>query len=309
MQQSPYKAGHVKEITSAANPLIKQLRALNLKKYRDRSGLFIAEGLKLVWEGLEQGFEIDTLIYAPSTVKHTPEQFSKNRTRFSNENGTGGNKQNPLSERGQSTTALVEKLAARTVARGGLVIKSNNKIMASLTRRDNPQMVVGVFHQRWQKRETVLFEPNDVYVALDRVRDPGNLGTIIRTCDAVGAKGIFLIGDTSDPYSLEAVRATMGSIFAIDLFRLDETSFLQWQQNFAGWLVGTHLKGTKDYRQIQKQGKPLILLMGNEQQGLSEALSTHCHELVRIPQKGRADSLNLAVATAVMLYEIQRNML
>jgi len=275
MSQSPHKAGYVKEITSAANPIIKQLRTLSLKKYRDRSKLFMTEGLKLVWEGLEQGFEIDTLIYAPSAIKND----------------------------------LVDKLAARTVARGGLVIKSNNKIMASLTRRDNPQMVIGVFHQRWQRLENTTFAQNDVYVALDRVRDPGNLGTIIRTCDAVGAKGVILIGNTSDPYSLEAVRATMGSIFAIDLFHLDEVNFLQWRHHFSGWLIGTHLKATKDYRQIQERNKPLILMMGNEQQGLSDALTASCSELVHIAQKGKADSLNLAVATAVMLYEIRRNAL
>jgi len=170
-------------------------------------------------------------------------------------------------------------------------------------------MVVGIFRQNWRMIEDIIFKQNDVYVALDRVRDPGNLGTIIRTCDAVGAKGVILIGDCSDPYSLEAVRATMGSIFAVDLFRLDEATFLQWRRHFTGRLIGTYLKGTKDYRQIQQQGTPLVLMMGNEQQGLSDVLAAACSELVRIAQNGRADSLNLAVATAVMLYEIRRHLL
>jgi len=267
--------GQVKDITSAANPLIKQYRALSLKKYRERTSLFMAEGMKLVWEGLEQGFEIETLIFSQTMGGHH----------------------------------LVGKMAARIVAKGGLVIKTDDKIMGSLTRRDNPQMVVGVFRQNWQQLETTDLRQNDVYVALDRVRDPGNLGTIIRTCDAVGVKGVILIGETSDPYSLEAVRATMGSIFAVKLFRLSELAFLQYCAHFRGRLVGTHLKGSKDYRQMIKSKDPLILLMGNEQQGLSASLADHCHELVHIAQRGRADSLNLAVATAVMLYELHRDIL
>jgi len=267
--------GQVKEITSAANPLIKQLRSLGLKKYRERTGLFMAEGLKLVWEGLQQGFIIETLIVTISALE----------------------------------SDFVGRVAARTIAQGGMVIKTGNKIMASLTRRDNPQMVVGVFRQKWHQLETVQFLPQDLYVALDRVRDPGNLGTIIRTCDAVGGKGVILIGETSDPYCLEAVRATMGSIFAISLFRLSEAAFLQWQGNFNGRIIGTHLQATTDYRGISYKQGPFILAMGNEQQGLSDPLSAHCGELVRIAQREGADSLNLAVATAVMLYEMRRDIL
>jgi len=267
--------GQVKEITSAANPLIKQLRSLGLKKYRERTGLFMAEGLKLVWEGLQRGFIIETLIVTISALE----------------------------------SDFVGRVAARTIAQGGMVIKTGNKIMASLTRRDNPQMVVGVFRQKWHQLETVQFLPQDLYVALDRVRDPGNLGTIIRTCDAVGGKGVILIGETSDPYCLEAVRATMGSIFAISLFRLSEAAFLQWQGNFNGRIIGTHLQATTDYRGISYKQGPFILAMGNEQQGLSDPLSAHCGELVRIAQREGADSLNLAVATAVMLYEMRRDIL
>jgi len=269
------KPGSVKEITSGSNPIIKQLRALSLKKYREQTGRFMAEGLKLVWEGIEQGFDIDTLIFSPSALKHD----------------------------------LVEKVAARTVARGGLVIKTNDRIMSSLTRRDNPQMVVGVFNQSWHSLSTMRFAVDDLFVALDRVRDPGNLGTIIRTCDAVGVKGVILIGECSDPYSLESVRATMGSIFAVKLCHISEADFIQWRPNFNGQIIGTHLKETKDYRHIERQTKPRILLMGNESQGLSDSLTRQCSELVRIAQKGKADSLNLAVATAVMLYEICRDSL
>lgn len=271
MTQKPM--GQVKEITSLANPIIKDMKALSLKKNRDREGVFMAEGLKLVIDALDLGWTIRTFLFSKA--------------------GLG----NPI----------IEKTAARTKAAGGLIIEASQKVMESVTRRDNPQMVVGVFEQRWFPIETLQAKGDDVYIALDRVRDPGNLGTIIRTADAVGAKGLILVGDTTDPFSLETVRATMGSIFAMPLYRLSADAFLQWRKNFKGTIIGTHLKGSVDYRTIDYSKGPTILFMGNEQQGLPDNLADSCDTLARIPQAGRADSLNLAVATGVMLYEIRRN--
>ncbi|MDD9333098.1 MAG: RNA methyltransferase, partial [Bartonella sp.] len=178
-----------------------------------------------------------------------------------------------------------------------------------ITHRDNPQTVVGIFKQQWHPIEKIIRQVDDVYIALDRVRDPGNLGTIIRTADAAGAKGIILIGETTDPFSPETVRATMGSIFSVPLYRCNESTFLNWSTHFRGMIIGTHLKGSADYRTIDFKNGPIILLMGNEQQGLSDVLLNHCNNLARIPQCGHADSLNLAVATAIMLYEIRRSYL
>jgi TrmH family RNA methyltransferase len=146
-------------------------------------------------------------------------------------------------------------------------------------------------------------------VALDRVRDPGNLGTIIRTIDAAGAKGVILVGDCTDPFSLETVRATMGSIFSVPVAKASVEAFLGWRRGFPGLVAGTHLKGAVDYRSVDFTGRPALLLMGNEQQGLPDDLAAACDRLLRIPQAGRADSLNLAVATGVMLFEIRRNAL
>jgi TrmH family RNA methyltransferase len=143
-------------------------------------------------------------------------------------------------------------------------------------------------------------------VALDRVRDPGNLGTIIRTADSAGAAGVILIGDTTDPFGIECVRATMGSIFNVPLVAGSAGAFLDWSRSYRGRIVGTHLKGSTDYRTVDYAGGR-ILLMGNEQQGLPEDLAAACDDLVRIPMLGRADSLNLAVATGVMLYEMIRH--
>jgi TrmH family RNA methyltransferase len=146
-------------------------------------------------------------------------------------------------------------------------------------------------------------------VALDRVRDPGNLGTVIRTVDAVGAKGVILVGDTTDPFSVETVRATMGSIFAVPVAKATTEAFLAWRGGFSGLVAGTHLKGAVDYRSVDFSRGPVLLMMGNEQQGLPETLAASCDRLLRIPQAGRADSLNLAVATGIMLFEIRRGAL
>ncbi|MBA8837198.1 RNA methyltransferase [Ochrobactrum sp. RH2CCR150] len=269
------KVGQVKEVTSLTNPIVKDLRSLALKKFRDQQGVFLAEGLKLVIDALEQDWRIKTLVFAKSGK---------------------GNK-------------MVEQVAARTFAKGGLVLEVTEKVISAITRRDNPQVVVGVFEQQYQPLASLKPKHNDVYIALDRVRDPGNLGTVIRTADAVGAKGVILIGDTTDPYSLETVRATMGSVFSVPLYKATEGDFLNWRKGFSGLIVGTHLKGAVDYRTIPYANKPVVLMMGNEQQGLPDNLANACDKLARIPQAGRADSLNLAIATGVMLYEIRRDAL
>ena len=267
--------GRVKEVTSLANPLVKDIKALAQKKFRDQQNAFIAEGLKLVIDALDLGWTIKTLIFAKSAL---------------------GN-------------AAVEKVAARTVALGGDVLEVSEKVLTAITRRDNPQAVVGVFSQRFVPLKDVRPRGNDVWVALDRVRDPGNLGTVIRTVDAVGAKGIVLVGETTDPFSLETVRATMGSIFAVPVAKTNPEAFLAWRKDFAGSVAGTHLKGAVDYRSVDFGNRPVLLMMGNEQQGLPDNLADACDKLLRIPQAGRADSLNLAVATGVMLFEIRRNAL
>jgi RNA methyltransferase, TrmH family len=271
----PGRVGQVKEVTSLANPIIKDIKALTQKKSREETGTFMAEGMKLVIDALELGWTIRTLVYA-KTAKSKP---------------------------------LVEQIAARTVASGGLVLEVNEKVLVSITRRDNPQTVVGIFDQRWKPLKDIRPKDGETWVALDRVRDPGNLGTIIRTCDAAGASGVILVGDATDPFSLETVRATMGSIFAVPVAKTTQDEFLAWRKSAGVSVVATHLAGAVDYRSIDYKKRPVVLLMGNEQAGLPDLLANQADALARIPQAGRADSLNLAVATAVMLFEARRHVL
>ncbi|WP_064681356.1 TrmH family RNA methyltransferase [Rhizobium bangladeshense] len=273
--QGPRRVGQVKEVTSLANPIIKDIKALTNKKSREESGTFLAEGLKLVIDAIELGWTIRTLVYAKA-AKGKP---------------------------------LVEQMAAKTVASGGLVLEVSEKVIGSITRRDNPQMVVGIFDQRWKPLKDIRPKEGETWVALDRVRDPGNLGTIIRTADAAGASGVILVGEATDPFSLETVRATMGSVFAVPVARATPEEFLAWRKSAGVSIVATHLAGAVDYRTIDYRKKPIVLLMGNEQSGLPEQLAEEADALARIPQQGRADSLNLAVATAVMLFEARRHLL
>lgn len=268
--------GRVKEVSSVSNPIVKEIRLLAQKKHRDETGLFLAEGLKLVGDALDAGWEIRTLVIARAASGH----------------------------------AFLEKTAARTVSLGGDVLEANAKVLEAITRRDNPQNAIGVFRKRLvPMAKLALTGEDDVVIALDRVRDPGNLGTVLRTADAAGATGVVVIGESVDPFSLEAVRATMGSIFAVPLVKVTEAEFLQWRSRFSGTLIGTHMKGAIDYRAPSYGRKPTVLLMGNEQSGLTDALAGACDTLVRIPQTGQADSLNLAVATGIMLFEARRGAL
>lgn len=272
---SKRKVGTVKEITSLSNPIIKDIKSLTQKKNRDASNKFIAEGLKLVIDAIDGGWEIEILIYAKAAAQKE----------------------------------IVQKTAAKVVANSGLVLEVTEKVLTSITRRDNPQMVVGVFKQRFSDLDKLEPKSGDTFIALDRVRDPGNLGTIIRTADAAGIKGVILVGATTDAFSIETVRATMGSIFALPILKCDVDTFLNWQNAHDVSVIGSHLKGSVDYRSIDYTSKPTVLLMGNEQAGLPEELASKCDQLARIPQVGDADSLNLAIATALMIYEARRHLL
>jgi TrmH family RNA methyltransferase len=264
----------VKQITSLANPIVKDIRALALSKNRKASGLFVAEGLKLVADAVEAGWPVQTLVYAASVAAQP----------------------------------LVTRLAATVHAKGGTVISVSEAVLAKISRRENPQTVIGVFEQRLMRPDAIKPKAGDVWIALEAVRDPGNLGTIIRTADAVGAAGVILVGDTVDPFSQEAVRATMGSLFAVPIVRANRAEFVALANAWTGTIVGTHLSGTTDYRKADYRS-PVLLVMGGEQAGLTPEIAALCRTLVKIPMAGKADSLNLAVATAVMLFEICRGSL
>ena len=254
-------------ITSLSNDTVKAVRALHMRKERDETGLFVAEGLKTVIEGIDTGHAPKILMHGPDATGHP----------------------------------MMRKAVDATVAARGQVIEVTQDILAKVSRRDNPQAVVGVFPQVFQVLEAVTSGSAECVVALHRVRDPGNLGTIIRTADSAGCGAVILVGECCDPYSVEAVRATMGSIFAVPLVQASEAEFAAWRAGWTGSVIGTLLSAEVDHRQAT-YAKPALVLMGNEQQGLTPEMAALCDVNVKIPMRGRADSLNLSVATGIMIY-------
>ena len=239
-------------ITSLANDTVKAVRALHLRKAREESGLFLAEGLKIVTEAVELGSAPAILMHGAKAADH------------------------PMLRR------------AASVARE--TVEVTEPILAKISRRDNPQTVLGVFEQRFTNLSDLDPDGKGLLLGLEEVRDPGNLGTIIRTADAAGCAGVILIGDCCDPYSVEAVRATMGSIFAVPIARASAAEFLAWRPAWPGLVVGTLLTATEDFRQAS-YARPSLILLGNEQAGLTPALASVCDATVKIPMRGRADSL------------------
>ncbi|HYD45748.1 MAG TPA: RNA methyltransferase [Phenylobacterium sp.] len=256
-----------KAISSLANPTVKAVRALHLRKAREETGLFLAEGLKIVTEAVETGRAPRVLLYAREAADHP----------------------------------LLKKAAAAARSAGGEVVEVTPAILQKVTRRDNAQAVVGVFEQAWTPLEALDPSSAGAWVALHRVRDPGNLGTIVRTADAAGCGGVILVGECCDAFSVEAVRATMGSVFAVPIARASEAEFAAWRKAWPGSVVGTLLSATVDHRQARYVA-PTMILMGNEQAGLTPDMAALCDVNVKIPMRGRADSLNLSVATGIMIY-------
>lgn len=256
-------------ITSLTNDTVKAVRALHMRKERETSGRFLAEGLKFIGEALDQGRTPKLLLVGEDARPHP----------------------------------LLDRARAETRAAGGEVVVVTHAILEKISRRDNPQTVLGVFEQTYTALSAIQPDAAPCWIALEQVRDPGNLGTIIRTADAAGCGGVILIGDCTDPYSVEAVRATMGSVFAVAIARTTPAEFLVWRQNWPGSVVGTRLDATHGYREAAYQ-HPTLVLMGNEQAGLTDELAAACDVNVKIPMRGRADSLNLAIATGVMAYAV-----
>ncbi|MGZ8360334.1 MAG: TrmH family RNA methyltransferase [Allosphingosinicella sp.] len=256
-----------RQITAFSNPLVKQARGLRDKKNRRQEGLFLAEGLRILTEAREAGRLPEILFY--SDPSHP----------------------------------LLRRLIAETETGGGEAIETNADILHKISGKENPQAVLGVYRAFDTSLAALDRSAAPLWVVAQALRDPGNIGTILRTGDAVGAGGLILVDDCADPFSVEAVRAAMGATFTqrIAIARWEE--FLPWLRSGAGELIGTSLETDIDYQQPRYR-KPAFILVGNEQAGLPPAYAAECDVLVKMPMLGKADSLNAAVATAVMAYEV-----
>lgn len=258
-----------RQITSLTNPTVKAVRGLHMRKEREETGLFLAEGLKIVIDAIELGHAPRTLMFGADAADHP----------------------------------MLQKAVTATQAAGGEVIEVSRDVLEKVSKRDNPQAVVAVFPQAYTPLGDIRPHDAPCWVALQAVRDPGNLGTIVRTADSAGCGGVILVGECTDPFSVEAVRATMGSVFAVKIAKAGVQEFLSWRMTWPGSVAGTLLSATTDYRAGDYRA-PTLILMGNEQQGLPPELAAACDVNVKIPMRGRADSLNLSVATGIMIYTV-----
>jgi TrmH family RNA methyltransferase len=259
-----------RQVTAFSNETVKRLRSLRDKKARRSEGMFLAEGLRIIAEARDSGRLPEIIAFSAEGARHP----------------------------------LAAEIIAAAEARGADAIETTPDILAKMSGKDNPQMILGAFRQPETSLERIDRSKAPLWVAAQALRDPGNIGTILRTGDAAGAGGLILIDDSADPYSVEAVRASMGAVFTQDVAVARWPDFVAWLRSGEGQLVGTSLKASQDYLEAD-YAVPCFLLIGNEQQGLPAEYEAECDLLVKIPMAGRADSLNAAMAAAVMAFLVR----
>jgi TrmH family RNA methyltransferase len=259
-----------RQVTAFSNATVKLLRSLRDKKARKAEGLFLAEGLRILTEARDSGMLPEIVAFSAEGARHP----------------------------------LAAEIIAATEAAGGDAIETTPDILAKMSGKDNPQMLLGAYRQPDPSLDRIERTKAPQWIVAQALRDPGNIGTILRTGDAAGAGGLILIDDCADPYSVEAVRASMGAIFTQQVATARWEEFVPWLRSGQGQLVGTSLKATQDYLEAEYR-QPCFLLIGNEQQGLPSEYEDECDLLVKIPMAGRADSLNAAMAAAVMAFAVK----
>jgi len=256
-------------ISSRTNSRVKRIRRLLSRKERDRTGLFLVEGFQLVEEAAETGADFVELILAPELLS-------------------------------AQSSRIIASIQARTNIPS---LEVTPEVMKSISPKHGEQGIAAVARQRWERMEDIGLSDGTCWVALDRIELPGSLGTIIRVCDAVGAAGVILLGDSTDPYDPASVRASLGAIFSQRLVKASFEEFAAWKRQQGAFVVGASPGTARDYRAICYPSA-LVLAMGSERVGLSPEGKTVCDVMVRIPMVGRCESHHVAVATALVLYEI-----
>jgi TrmH family RNA methyltransferase len=257
-------------ITSLSNPLVKQARALRQKKARAESGAFLVEGIHHVGEAIQAGWDVETILHAPDFL----------------------------------TGHFAQELLARAARLNIKVQPVSPNVMESVTDKENPQGILAIV----RARETKLSDDKSFArgVALVSPQDPGNVGTILRTMDAVRIDILFMLEGGVELYHPTLVRASMGTMFWKPVVQTSFNEFIGWAREGKFQLIGTSAHADLDYRTLVPQ-TPWILVLGNEQKGLAPEQSAACDVNVSLPMQGRVSSLNLSVAAGVLLYQFFRN--
>ena len=259
-------------IERATNPLIKRIRALEQRKGREQAGTCFVEGIQAVWQAVDTGAAIETLIVAPALL----------------------------------TSVAAREMVERQQATGVAVAEVSAAIYERIATRENPSGLAAIVLTTSRDLPSLVVTPQAIFVALHEIGNPGNLGTILRTVDAVGGSGVILIGDTTDPYHPNAVKASVGTLFRTPIVQTGRIEdVLEWSHAHGVGVVTTSARATQEHWQATYPS-PLLLLFGNEGRGLPQAIVRQGDLAVRIPMHGSARSLNLAVAAGVLLYEALR---
>jgi TrmH family RNA methyltransferase len=264
-------------ITSAANPLVKRVRSLADRKYRRQQGAFVVEGVQPVGRALEAGWEVEVLIVAPDLLIGT-------------------------------AAAILAGLVASHEGRGIRVAQVSAELFGRMSDREGPSGLAAIVRGGLTRPGDLPAGADSVYVALHDIGNPGNLGTIIRTADATGAAGVILIGHTADPFAPAAVKASMGSLFSVPVAHIaDAGEFFRWASEAGVRVLATSGHADREHWTTTYR-PPLAILLGSEGTGLPAEVLEQAGERIRIPMTGTAESLNLAVAAGVMLYEVRRQL-
>ncbi|WP_066893001.1 RNA methyltransferase [Clostridium nigeriense] len=257
-------------IESKDNNLFKLVKKLKERRTRDKEGMFILEGLRLIEEAIKANMVIEYIIVS----KEYEEKFEK----FFLTNVEFENKINIFS----------------------------NVLFSQISSTENSQGIIAIT----KKKEYEYNLDGDFYLVCDKVQDPGNLGTIIRTAHAAGVNGIILTKGTVDIYNDKTIRSTMGSIFYIPIF-YDDTNFsmIKDLKKDGFSLVATSLKESKNFFDENLKSK-IILAVGNEGNGITQELFELADKKVKIPMPGGAESLNVSIATSIILFEkVRQNLI
>jgi RNA methyltransferase, TrmH family len=252
-----------------SSPFIKRVQRLHAREERERTGLFYIESIRFVMQALQHHAHIEHLVICRELLTHP----------------------------------FAQRLVREQQKRGMPVLEVSRATMEHLSQVQNSQGLGAVVRQRWQRLESVRPKRELCWIAIETIRSPGNLGSILRTSDAVGGAGLILLGDTTDPYDPGTVRATMGALFTQRFVRTSRESFARWSRRKQYLLIGTSPAAPQDYQEVNYT-LPTILLMGEERKGLPAELQTLCDLVVNIPMVGESDSLNVATAAGVLLYEL-----
>jgi len=258
-------------ISSRSNPMVKKARSLRQKKGRDESGLFLVEGIHLVGEAAAAGWEIETLFYAPDQL--------------TSDFGLG----------------LVADLSLHSVR----AIALTSDLFSALAEKDNPQGLLAILHQRHMHLDQLKLEKFHLGTAVVSPQDPGNVGTILRTLDAVDADGLILLDGGVELFHPTVIRSSMGTLFWKPVVEATFTEFIHWVRKNGISLIGSSAHSELDYREIKPGNQSIMLLLGSEQKGLTQAQKAACDAVVSLPMRGRANSINLAVAAGILLYALK----